>query len=110
MARSMTGKNGSAPATATTGRILACIRSIPIGCVMSYGDVAKCAGSRSPRQVGNLLAAVNHSVPWHRVVHADGTLAPRPHDLQRQRLITEGVRFLGSRVDINAHRRTPGVR
>jgi len=106
----MPGRRDRSLATDTAGRILACIRSIPIGYVMSYGDVAACAGSRSPRQVGNLLAAGTHSVPWHRVVHADGTLTPRHHDLQRQRLTNEGVRFLGSRVNMSEHRRSSVVR
>jgi methylated-DNA-protein-cysteine methyltransferase-like protein len=75
---------------------------------MSYGDVAACAGSRSPRQVGNLLATTNHTVPWHRVVHADGSLASRHQGLQRQRLIAEGVQFLGTRVDMRAHRQRAG--
>jgi methylated-DNA-protein-cysteine methyltransferase-like protein len=88
------------------GEILACIEAIPRGRVMSYGDVAACAGSRSPRQVGNLLAATDHPVPWHRVVHADGTLASRHHTEQRQLLIAEGVAFLGSRVDMRAHRQS----
>ena len=92
---------GSAP------EILGCIRTIPRGCVMSYGDIAACAGAASPRQVGSLLAGTDHAVPWHRVVRADGSLAAPDHERQRQMLMAEGVRFRGSRVDMASCRHRP---
>jgi methylated-DNA-protein-cysteine methyltransferase-like protein len=85
-------------------KILACIESIPPGQVMSYGEVADCAGTRSARQVGKVLSQPHHPVPWHRVVRADGTLAaPRP-ERQRELLMAEGVRFAGARVDFASRR------
>lgn len=84
--------------------ILACVASIPAGKVMSYGDVAEYCGSRAARLVGRVLAADGRSVPWHRVLRADGTLAGHLYTEQRQRLISEGVRFVGDRVDLAAHR------
>jgi methylated-DNA-protein-cysteine methyltransferase-like protein len=83
-----------------TAAILDCISAIPPGYVMSYGDVAACAGATSPRQVGSLLASTDHAVPWHRVVRADGSLAAPDHERQRQMLSAEGVRFRGTRVDM----------
>ncbi|HEX3337018.1 MAG TPA: MGMT family protein, partial [Jatrophihabitans sp.] len=56
-------------------RILACVESIPAGRVMTYGDVADYVGVRSARIVGRVLALDDGSVPWHRVMRADGTLA-----------------------------------
>jgi len=85
-------------------QILACVESIPPGRVMTYGDVAEYVGSRTPRQVGRVLAEDGGTVPWHRVLHADGTCAPHLYDEQRQRLIAEGVRFTGHRVDLRAYR------
>jgi methylated-DNA-protein-cysteine methyltransferase-like protein len=81
-------------------RILACIESIPAGRVMSYGDVAEYVGARSARIVGRVLAQDDGSVPWHRVLRSDGTLADHLHTEQRQRLLAEGVRFTGRRVDL----------
>ena len=81
-------------------RILAAIEQIPPGRVMTYGDVAEFSGTRSPRSVGQVLAADGGTVPWHRVLRADGSLAEHLYDEQRQRLLSEGVRFLGDRVDL----------
>ncbi len=85
-------------------RVLACIDSIPPGRVMTYGDVAEFVGLRSARTVGRVLAMDDGSVPWHRVLRADGSLAEHLYTEQRQRLLSEGVRFRGDRVDLAAFR------
>ena len=85
-------------------RILDCVESIPSGRVMTYGDVAEYAGAASPRIVGRVLALDDGSVPWHRVLRANGTLAEHLYTEQRQRLLSEGVRFNGHRVDLAQHR------
>ncbi len=81
-------------------RILACVESIPPGRVMTYGDVAEFVGTRSARIVGRVLAQDGGTVPWHRVLRANGTFAPQLYSEQRQRLLSEGVRFVGDRVDL----------
>jgi methylated-DNA-protein-cysteine methyltransferase-like protein len=77
------------------------VRAIPRGRVASYGLVAMLAGrARAARAVGNvMLECDDPTVPCHRVVHADGSLAPTFRD-QRARLRREGVRFAGARVDL----------
>jgi alkylated DNA nucleotide flippase Atl1 len=85
-------------------RILACVESIPPGRVMTYGDVAEYVGASSARIVGRVLALDDGSVPWHRVLRADGTLAEHLYTEQRQRLLAEGVRFRGAKVDLAGHR------
>lgn len=85
-------------------RVLACVESIPPGRVMTYGDVAEYIGIRSARQVGRVLALDHGTVPWHRVLRADGSLAEHLYTEQRQRLLSEGVRFTGDRVDLAAFR------
>ena len=85
-------------------RILACVEAIPAGRVMSYGDVAEYAGARTPRLVGHVLRHDGGSVPWHRVLHADGTFADHLRDEQRQRLIAEGVRVTDGHVDLRVYR------
>ena len=85
-------------------QVLAAVAEIPPGKVMTYGDVAEYAGIRSARTVGRVLAADGDLVPWHRVLRADGSLAEHLYTEQRQRLLAEGVRFRGDRVDLTAHR------
>jgi methylated-DNA-protein-cysteine methyltransferase related protein len=77
--------------------VLERIRRIPEGHVTSYGDLSPGA----PRFAGQVLSACHDpSVPWQRVVRADGSLAKG--DRQRRLLEAEGVPFTGSRVDMDA--------
>jgi alkylated DNA nucleotide flippase Atl1 len=57
-----------------TSRVLDVVDSIPVGRVMSYGDVAELLGEGGPRQVGRVMALWGGGVPWWRVVHVDGSL------------------------------------
>lgn len=85
-------------------RILAVVRAIPDGAVMSYGGVA--AKARLPgraRLVARALAmADDPSLPWHRVVAAGGRIAlPAASEagrVQRARLAAEGHRVVGDRL------------
>lgn len=78
-------------------RILRRIRSIPAGRVTTYGDITPGA----PRRTGAVLAGNDDpSVPWHRVVRSDGSLAKG--ERQRRMLEAEGVSFHGERVDMRA--------
>ena len=71
------------------------VRSIPPGFVATYGDLAPGA----PRFAGAVMAACHDpSVPWQRVVRADGSLAKG--EGQRRLLEAEGVPFRGGRVDM----------
>jgi methylated-DNA-[protein]-cysteine S-methyltransferase len=56
-------------------RVLDVVRHIPKGKVMTYGEVARRAGSpRAFRAVGTIMSHnYDTTVPCHRVVHADGT-------------------------------------
>ena len=72
-------------------------RSVPPGRVTTYGDLAPGA----PRHAGAVLAGCHDpSVPWQRVVRADGSLAKG--ERQRRLLEAEGVPFRGRRVDMRA--------
>src|SRR5256714_4128961 len=75
--------------------VLERVRAIPPGFVRTYGDVSPGA----PRFAGTVLAGLGDgSVPWHRVVRADGSLAKG--ERQRALLEAEGVPFHGDRVDM----------
>jgi methylated-DNA-protein-cysteine methyltransferase related protein len=78
--------------------ILERIRDIPRGCVQAYSDI----DPQAPRLVGRVLATTNEDVPWHRVVHADGTIPKGAR--QRDLLVREGVPMRGDRVDIERAR------
>ena len=80
-------------------QVLARIRSTPPGFVRAYGDVSPGA----PRFAGTVLSGCDDpTVPWHRIVRADGSLAKG--DRQRALLEAEGVPFRGARVDMRVAR------
>jgi methylated-DNA-protein-cysteine methyltransferase related protein len=86
----------SAAAHADRGElILERIRRVPEGFVRTYGDVSPGA----PRLAGAVLSACGDpSVPWHRIVRADGSLTQGRR--QRRLLEREGVPFRGERVEM----------
>lgn len=93
------------PFTAEVVRIL---KEIPPGRVVTYGQVARLAGSpRAARQVVRILHTMSekHLLPWHRVVNAKGEIAvpdDESRDLQRMLLESEDVEFLSDgRVDLS---------
>ena len=70
-------------------------RTVPEGRVTTYGDL--CPGA--PRFAGTVLSECHDdSVPWQRIVRADGSLAKG--ERQRRLLDAEGVPFRGGRVDM----------
>lgn len=83
------------PVTVRAERILIAVRAIPPGFVRAYSDLDPGA----PRFAGAVLAGADDpSLPWHRVVRADGSL-PKG-ERQRALLAAEGVPFRGERVDM----------
>ena len=85
------------------------VRQIPRGRVATYGQIARVMGDgRKARFVGFAMHAspgMSGGVPCHRVVFADGRLAPGfafgGPEAQRSLLEEEGVSFTGDgRVDL----------
>ncbi|EOC1313600.1 MGMT family protein [Cronobacter turicensis] len=81
-------------------RVYQIVAAIPEGCVTTYGEVARLAGSpRAARQVGGVLKRLpeGSKLPWHRVVNRRGEISLTGPDLQRQRqaLLAEGVQVSG---------------
>ncbi len=80
--------------SATADAILRRVRAVPEGFVATYGDVSPGA----PRFAGTVLSAcADPSVPWQRIVRADGSLARG--ERQRALLDAEGVAFRRGRTD-----------
>jgi methylated-DNA-protein-cysteine methyltransferase related protein len=93
----MTREDSPVPSRAE--RVLQRVRETPEGFVRAYGDVSPGA----PRFAGSVLAECDDpTVPWHRIVRADGSLAKGAR--QRALLEAEGVPFRGERVDMRVAR------
>jgi methylated-DNA-protein-cysteine methyltransferase related protein len=79
------------------------VKLIPRGSVKTYGQIAAEVGTRDARRVGQALHAnKSKDVPCHRVVFADGSLAPGyafgGAAEQKKRLMAEGVKFEKEKV------------
>ena len=75
------------------------MRQTPVGFVRTYDDVSPGA----PRVAGAVVHdCEDPTLPWHRIVRADGSLANG--ERQRALLESEGVPFRGERVDMRAAR------
>lgn len=87
--------------SAFTKRVLAVVKKIPRGKVMSYTEVAKAAGSpRAARAVGTVMSRNwDPSIPCHRVIRADGTAGSYNRGMAKkvQRLTSEGIRLTRSK-------------
>jgi methylated-DNA-protein-cysteine methyltransferase-like protein len=88
-------------------RILATVARVPRGRVASYGQIAAIAGLPGrARMVGRALREAPDAVtvPWHRVLRADGRIAfpegSEPHARQVRLLARERVSVDRGRVDL----------
>ena len=99
-------------------RMLAVVRTIPRGRVLTYGEVAERAGfPRAARIAGYALRTAKGTVPWQRVVGlrragvAHITIRdPIAAAVQRQMLLKEGVRFSKTGgIDLSRYRHVPVV-
>lgn len=59
-------------------KVIAIVKKIPKGKVMTYKEIAEKAGSsRASRAVGSIMAKnQNLDVPCHRVIRSDGSVGP----------------------------------
>ncbi|MEK3899444.1 MULTISPECIES: MGMT family protein [unclassified Paenibacillus] len=85
--------------TPFTQKVILIIQSIPEGSVMTYGGIARAAGSpRAARQVVRILHSMSrkYKLPWHRVINAKGMISLTEDEsasLQRLYLTGEGIVF-----------------
>lgn len=84
-----------------TERVIEVIKKIPPGKVMTYGQIARCAGnSRAARQVVRILHSMSgkYNLPWHRVINVKGELGIKSAELlavQVFALEREGIEIVG---------------
>ena len=75
------------------------VKNIPRGKVLTYGRIAKLAGSpRAARQVSWILhsSSNKYNLPWQRVINSKGIIAlkfDKDKEYQKQLLLDEGVVF-----------------
>lgn len=100
--------------TPFTLHVLQLIKSIPSGRVMTYGQIARLAGSpRGARQVVRILHSMSqkYQLPWHRVINVRGEIALPDEEgveVQRLSLEAEGIQFtLGHRIDLEQYQHHP---
>lgn len=83
-----------------TDRVIKIIAEIPEGKVMTYGQIARLAGSpRGARQVVRILHAMSrkYSLPWHRVINLKGQIGltdDESYQTQKLLLEIEGIEFI----------------
>lgn len=100
------------PEASARERIHLVVAAIPAGRVSTYGEVATFAGLPGrARWVGRTLGQLppDSRLPWHRVIRADGRIAPRGggEDEQRRRLEAEGIPVSNERADLKRYRWEP---
>jgi methylated-DNA-protein-cysteine methyltransferase-like protein len=94
-------------------RVYEIVRRIPSGRVMNYGQLAEILGEGyTARTVGFVMHSADESVPWQRVINAQGACSTGrvilPPDLQQRMLEAEGVVFdAKGRCDLARYRWTP---
>ena len=94
--------------------VIAYIKKVPKGKVVSYGQVAAaCGHPRAARQVGGILRAADvetEKIPWWRVVNNQGIISIKgswtaTKELQRELLRKDGVKVSEDYIlDINKYR------
>lgn len=94
-------------------RVFELVRRIPAGQVMTYGQLAEILGEGyTARTVGFAMHAADESVPWHRVINAQGACSTGrvllPLNKQQRMLEAEGIEFdARARCDLGRYRWTP---
>lgn len=104
--------SGRGSASDFRARVLRAVRSIPVGRVATYGDVARLAGRpRAWRAVGTIMRTCDRpDVPCHRVIGSGGRLGGYGGNeaMKRALLQAEGLVVSNGRVRRFSHVRWAG--
>lgn len=80
--------------------VLSCVERIPAGRATTYGAIADVVagqlGTGGARQVGTVMSMHGGSVPWWRVVRADGRLPTCHEGGAREHHLAEGTALRSS--------------
>ena len=90
-----------------TNQVYKILRTVPQGKVVTYGQLAKLAGSPKAARAVGMAMRINPDAPQtpcHRVVASDGSLTGYSGiggvHRKKSMLIDEGVKFKGEKVDL----------
>ncbi|MBM7609983.1 methylated-DNA-protein-cysteine methyltransferase-like protein [Lysinibacillus composti] len=96
--------------TPFTEKVIEIIKNIPVGKVMTYGQIARTAGNpRAARQVARILHSMSkkHRLPWHRVINGKGLISIKDDELYNEQIMNleiEGVKVReNGRVDLEKY-------
>ncbi|UJL46267.1 MGMT family protein [Virgibacillus sp. NKC19-16] len=99
-----------------TENVLTVLHQIPEGQVMTYGQVARAAGSpRGARQVVRILYSMSrkYDLPWHRVINVKGQIALKSEEgimNQKSMLEDEGIEVSETgKVDLDTYQFYPDM-
>ncbi|MDP8202689.1 MAG: MGMT family protein [Candidatus Tenebribacter burtonii] len=87
-------------------RVVEIIKLIPVGKVVTYGQIAQLAGNnKAARQISRILhsSSEKYDLPWHRVINSQGKISLRPGDgfeMQKAILQSEGIQVITGRIDL----------
>lgn len=91
-------------------RIWQIVAMIPPGKVATYGQIARLTGNPNhARAVGATLKNLpkDSTLPWHRVVNAQGKISfvqgCSQYQRQRNKLEREGIEFSGYKISLNQY-------
>lgn len=95
--------------TEFTKEVVAVIKKIPKGKVMTYGQIATWAGNPwGARQVVRILNSMSqtYELPWHRVINAKGGISLKDEGgaMQKRKLLEEGVVFDNDLINLSVYR------
>lgn len=97
-----------------TERAIEIIKNIPEGKVMTYGQIARLAGSpRGARQVVRILHSMSkkYHLPWHRVINSKGGISLKDDEsytIQKLSLQSEKVEFINDNfINLEKHQFHP---
>ena len=94
-------------------RVYRIVRRIPVGRVMTYGQLAEILGEGyTARTIGFVMHAADENDPWHRVINSQGACSTGrvllPSNKQQSMLEAEGIAFdARGRCDLARYRWTP---
>ncbi|WP_163527611.1 MGMT family protein [Halobacillus ihumii] len=92
-----------------TEKVIKIIMEIPEGQVMTYGQIARAAGSpRAARQVVRVLHSMSrkYQLPWHRVINSKGEIAINDEEAameQQLSLESEGIVVINKQIDLGTY-------
>ena len=94
--------------TEFTENVIKIIKAIPKGKVMTYGQIANCAGNPwGSRQVSRILHSMTekYSLPWHRVINSKGEISLQGEGryVQLEKLADEGVINKNGKIELSVY-------